>query len=87
MGGRGHAGADALADEASKAHMKLDLEKPATAGEGPRGQQGGLDVLAVVLDLHPEQVTPLLQLLPPLLEPMVDGDDEREEVYLPLMQD
>ena len=57
------------------------------AGEGSSGQQGCLDILAAVLDLHPEQVAPspvqvtlLPRLLTPPPEPVVDGDDDGEEV-------
>ncbi|KAE8789368.1 hypothetical protein D1007_36467 [Hordeum vulgare] len=76
MGGR----ADAMAYEASKPRAKLDMEKPIPAGEGSSGQQGGLDVVDDVEALPPEQVTPVPRHLPPLPQPVVDEDDDGEEV-------
>ncbi|KAI4984204.1 hypothetical protein ZWY2020_046592, partial [Hordeum vulgare] len=61
--------------------------KPVPIGEGSSEQQGGLDV---VVDVHAlprehvappsEQVTPLPCHLPPLPQPVVDDDDDGEEV-------
>ncbi|KAI4964389.1 hypothetical protein ZWY2020_005858 [Hordeum vulgare] len=83
VGGR----ADAMAYEASKPRAKLDMEKPIPAGEGSSGQQGGLDVVDDVEALPPEQVapppeqvTPVPRHLPPLPQPVVDEDDDGEEV-------
>ncbi|XBI21994.1 hypothetical protein VPH35_063064 [Triticum aestivum] len=100
MGGRGDAGADAMAHEASKCRAKLHMEKPLPAGEGSSRQQGGLDVFDHVqapvqvsptpeqVAPPPEQVTPLPRHLPPLPqpvtppvpEPMVVGDVNKEDV-------
>ncbi|KAI5000969.1 hypothetical protein ZWY2020_010928 [Hordeum vulgare] len=73
--------ADAMVYEASKPHAKVHMDEPIPTGEELSGQQGGLDVFDDVQALPPEQVTPLRPLLPPLPQPVVDGDDDGEEPY------
>ncbi|KAF7044994.1 hypothetical protein CFC21_054145 [Triticum aestivum] len=74
MGGRADAGADDMAQEASKRRAKLHMEKPLPTGEVSSRQQGGLDVIdhiqaPVQVSPTPEQVAPPLEQvthLPPL---------------------
>ena len=99
MGGRADAGADDMAQEASKRRAKLHMEKPLPTGEVSSRQQGGRDVVDHVqapaqVSPTPEQVTPLPRHLPPLpchLPPLpqpvvnVDGDDDEEEEVSPIL--
>ncbi|VAH21409.1 unnamed protein product [Triticum turgidum subsp. durum] len=63
MGGRADAGADDMAQEASKRRAKLHMEKPLPAGKVSSRQQGVLDVVdhvqaPVQVSPTPEQVAP-----------------------------
>ncbi|XBH80863.1 hypothetical protein VPH35_106522 [Triticum aestivum] len=91
MGGRADARADAMAHEASKRRANLHMEKPLPAGEGSSRQQGGCDVVdhvalpfmwAPVAALAPqtEQVSPLPRVTPPVPEPVVAGDVNKDGV-------
>ncbi|XBJ07069.1 hypothetical protein VPH35_012645 [Triticum aestivum] len=95
MGGRADAGADAMAHEASKLWAKLPMEKPLPACEGSRRQQGGLDVVdhvqapvqvspmpeqVAALVPQTEQVSSLPRATPPVPEPVVVGDVNKEDV-------
>ncbi|XBJ06257.1 hypothetical protein VPH35_024905 [Triticum aestivum] len=90
MGGRADDGVDAMAHEASKRHAKLHMEKPLPAGEGSSRQQGGRDVVdhvapfmwapVTALAPHTEQVSPLPRVTPPVPEPVVTGDVNKDNV-------
>nr|CDM86070.1 unnamed protein product [Triticum aestivum] len=87
MGGRANAGADVMAYEASKPRSKMYMEKPVPAAEWLSGQQGSLDIFDDVHALYPEQVAPTPEQVtslprhpPPLPQPVVDSDDDGEEV-------
>ncbi|VAH21410.1 unnamed protein product [Triticum turgidum subsp. durum] len=94
MGGRADAGADDMAQEASKRRAKLHMEKPLPAGKVSSRQQGVLDVVdhvqaPVQVSPTPEQVAPpseqvthlppLPRHLPPLPQPMVNVDGDDDE--------